>query len=149
MGTYGNTYFKRAAVAAGGLGANPPEDAVYPILAVDADGEPLLGERDYILHFDAGALPPAGAFWSVTMYDGQGFQAANPIGRFALGDRDPLVYNADSSLDILFSHNDPGLERRANWLPAPTGPLGVTMRIYAPEPEVLDGRWSPPAVHKA
>jgi hypothetical protein len=110
MGVYGNNYFKRAAVAAGGLGANPPEDAVYPILALDADGEPLVGERDYILHFPADQLPPADAFWSITMYDGQGFPADNPLGRFALGDRDPLQYNPDGSLDIHFSRTNPGLE---------------------------------------
>ncbi|WP_232248685.1 DUF1254 domain-containing protein [Streptacidiphilus rugosus] len=148
MGVYGNDYFKRAVVAAAGLGANPPEDAVYPVLATDADGAPVVGENDYVLHFDADALPPAGAFWSVTMYDGEGFQAANAIDRFALGDRDPLAYNADGSLDILISHRDPGADRRANWLPAPLGPLGITMRLYAPGPEALDGRWSPPPVRR-
>lgn len=146
MGAYGNNYFKRAVVAAGGLGANPPEDAVYPVLATDADGRPVTGENDYTLHFDADALPPAGAFWSVTMYDGEGFQAANEIDRFALGDRDPLVRDADGSLDIHISHRDPGPDRRANWLPAPLGPLGITMRIYAPEARALDGRWNPPPV---
>jgi hypothetical protein len=148
MGVYGNSYFKRAVVAAGGLGANPPEDAVYPVLATDADGSPVVGEHDYTLHFDADALPPAGAFWSVTMYDGEGFQAANRIDRFALGDRDPLDHNADGSLDILISHRDPGPARRANWLPAPLGPLGITMRLYAPAPEALDGRWSPPPLRR-
>lgn len=146
MGVYGNSYFKRAVVAAGGLGANPPEDAVYPVLASDADGAPVVGEKNYVLHFDADALPPAGAFWSVTMYDGEGFQAANELNRFALGDRDPLTYNADGSLDIYISHRSPGPDRQANWLPAPLGPLGITMRLYAPASEALDGRWNPPPV---
>ncbi|MFC6600248.1 DUF1254 domain-containing protein [Kitasatospora paranensis] len=146
MGVYGNSYFKRAVVAAGGLGANPPEDAVYPVLATDADGRPVAGENDYVLHFDADALPPAGAFWSVTMYDGEGFQVGNELDRFALGDRDPLTYNADGSLDIHISHRNPGRDRQANWLPAPLGPLGVTMRLYAPAPQALDGRWNPPPV---
>ncbi|MBR7828799.1 DUF1254 domain-containing protein [Actinospica sp. MGRD01-02] len=149
MGTYGNNYFKRAAVAAGGLGANPPEDAIYPILALDADGEPLTGECDYVLRFDAGQLPPAEAFWSVTMYDAEGFQAANELNRFALGDRDPLTYDSDGSLEIYLSHTNPGPRRQANWLPAPLGPLGVTMRLYSPRPEALDGRWNPPPVRKA
>ncbi|MFF4342272.1 DUF1254 domain-containing protein [Kitasatospora sp. NPDC001540] len=148
MGVYGNAYFKRAAVAAIGLGANPPEDAIYPVLTVDADGRPVTGEHDYLLHFPADGLPPVQAFWSVTMYDAQGFQVANEIDRFALGDRDPLTYHADGSLDLLISHRDPGPERRANWLPAPNGPLGLTLRLYAPRPEALDGRWSPPAVRR-
>lgn len=149
MGVYGNSYFKRAAVAAGGLGANPPEDAVYPVLATDADGDPVTGENDYTLHFDTDALPPAGAFWSVTMYDAEGFQAANELDRFALGDRDPLTYNPDGSLDILVSPRNPGPDRQANWLPSPPGPLGITMRLYAPGPEALDGRWNPPSIRKA
>ena len=82
------------------------------------------------------------------MYDGEGFQAANEINRFALGDRDPLIHNADGSLDLYLSHKNPGPDRQANWLPAPLGPLGVTMRLYSPKPEVLDGRWNPQPVRK-
>ncbi|WP_030988745.1 DUF1254 domain-containing protein [Streptomyces sp. NRRL WC-3744] len=148
IGVYGNDYFQRAVVSMVGLGANQPEDAVYPVLGVDADGEPLVGERDYVLHFDADEMPPVSAFWSVTMYDAAGFQAPNELNRFALGDRDRLNYNGDGSLDILIGHARPGPEREANWLPAPTGPLGVTLRLYAPRPEVLSGRWAPPAVRK-
>jgi hypothetical protein len=84
------------------------------------------------------------AFWSVTMYDAEGFQAANPIDRFAIGDRDQLTYNADGSLDLYLQHDSPGPDKESNWLPAPHGPLGVTMRLYAPKPPVLDGRWVPP-----
>ncbi|UFR00125.1 DUF1254 domain-containing protein [Streptomyces sp. Go40/10] len=149
IGVYGNNYFQRAVVSMVGLGANQPEDAVYPVLGADADGEPLVGERDYVLHFDADAMPPVSAFWSVTMYDATGFPAPNELNRFALGDRDRLGYNGDGSLDILISHAHPGAEREANWLPAPTGPLGVTLRLYAPRPEVLSGCWAPPAVRRS
>jgi hypothetical protein len=146
MGVYGNFYLKRAIVAMAGLGANPPEDAVYPLNVADADGRPLTGDHDYRLHFDQDELPPVGAFWSVTMYDADGFQAASPLDRFAVGDRDDLAYNEDGSLDLYLQHHSPGPEREANWLPAPRGPLGVTMRLYAPAPQVLDGRWNPPPI---
>lgn len=149
MGVYGNYYFKRAVVTLVGLGANPAEDAVYPLLTADADGNPVAGENDYVIHFDADKLPPAYAFWSVTMYDAEGFQVANELDRFAIGDRDPLTFNADGSLDLYLQHTNPGPVRESNWLPAPLGPLGITMRLYAPKREVLDGRWHPPAVHKA
>jgi len=148
MGVYGNFYLKRAIVARAGLGANPPEDAIYPLLVADADGAPLNGDHDYLCHFPAGQLPPADAFWSITMYDAHGFQAANPINRFAIGDRDPLAYNGDGSLDIHIQHASPGPDRESNWLPAPPGPLGITVRIYAPRPEALDGRWNPPPVRR-
>jgi hypothetical protein len=150
MGVYGNYYLKRAIVAMIGLSANQPEDAVYPINIGEADGQPLRGESKYVLHFNKDELPPVDAFWSVTMYDAEGFQVANPINRFAIGDRDALKYNADGSLDLYFQHDSPGGALEANWLPSPaSGILGVTMRLYAPKQPVLDGRWNPPAVQKA
>ena len=148
MGVYGNFYVKRAVVAMVGLGANSAEDAVYPILLADADGKPLAGDNDYVLHFDKTGLPPVHAFWSVTMYDAEGFQAANSLNRFAIGDRDPLQYNTDGSLDLYLQHKSPGTSKEANWLPAPQGPLGVTMRLYSPKASVLNGTWAPPAVRR-
>jgi hypothetical protein len=146
MGVYGNHYLKRAVVTMVGLGANPPEDAVYPILVADAAGQPIVGEKDYVQHFEKDQLPPVSAFWSVTMYDAESFQAPNPLDRFALGDRDPLHYNQDGSLDLYFGPNDPGGLKTANWLPAPSGPLRIIMRLYSPQSSVLDARWNPPAV---
>jgi hypothetical protein len=148
MGNYGTFYLKRAIVALVGLGANLPEDAVCPLNIADSEGKPLDGANKYLLHFEKADLPPAEAFWSVTMYDATGFQVANPINRFAIGDRDELKYNADGSLDIWIQHETPGKEQESNWLPAPIGPLGITMRVYAPRAEALDGRWAPPPIKK-
>jgi hypothetical protein len=148
MGVYGNFYLKRAIVSMVGLGANQPDDAIYPLNVSDADGQPLNGDHDYVLHFDSHELPPVDAFWSVTMYDAQGFQTANSINRFAIGDRDDLAYNDDGSLDLYLQHDTPGPSLESNWLPAPHGPLGVTMRLYAPAPEAIDGRWNPPAIRR-
>lgn len=147
-GVYGNEYFIRAVVTLAGLGANPAEEAIYPLLVTDADGDPVTGDRDYVLHFDAGQLPPVAAFWSLTMYDDEGFQVPNERDRYALGDRDPLTYNADGSLDLYLSATNPGPDRESNWLPAQPGPLGIMMRLYAPDAKVLEGRWHPPAVRK-
>jgi hypothetical protein len=81
------------------------------------------------------------------MYDAEGFQVANPINRFAIGDRDALRYNADGSLDLYVQNENPGPEKEANWLPAPKGgKLGLTMRLYAPKQQALDGRWNPPPI---
>lgn len=146
MGVYGDDYLKRAYVAMAGLGANQPEDAIYPFLEFDANGEKPEGGRKYLLRFPKGGLPPVDAFWSITMYDAQGFQVANAINRFAIGSYDDLKLNDDGSLDIHIQHDSPGAELESNWLPAPaSGELGITMRLYAPRPEALDGRWTPPA----
>jgi len=147
MGVFGNYYLKRAIIAMVGLGANQPEDAVYPMCVGDAEGRPLLGSNRYVLHFSKAELPPVEAFWSLTMYDHQGFHRANRLDRFAIGDRDPLRYNPDGSLDLYMQADSPGAEKEANWLPSPAeGELAVTLRLYAPKAEALDGRWNPPAV---
>jgi len=147
IGVFGNYYLKRAIVARIGLGANQPEDAIYPLCVADGDGKALTGDRRYVLHFRREEIPPVRAFWSLTMYDAEGFPVANPLNRFSIGDRNPLVFNADGSLDLYVQHDDPGADRQANWLPAPAaGALGLTMRLYAPRPEALDGRWDPPVV---
>ena len=111
MGVYGNYYLKRAALAMIGLGSNPPEDAIYPLTFVDGDGQPLSGENDYVLRFDSNELPPVNAFWSLTLYDTNGFQVANPLDRRALGDRDPLRYEADGSLELFIQDEHPGSHR--------------------------------------
>ncbi len=148
MGVYGTYYLKRAIVAMVGLGANLPEDAVYPLNAGDADGKPLTGVSKYVLHFAKSEIPPAEAFWSVTLYDKDGFPTANALNRNAIGDRDALKFNADGSLDLYFQNESPGADKESNWLPAPTGAFNLTMRLYAPKPEVLDGRWAPPAIRR-
>ncbi len=148
VGVYCNAYLKRAIIARRGLGANPPEDAVYMHAYRDARDQLLQGGKSYSLRFEKGQLPPAGAFWSVTLYNGEGYPVANPIGRHALGDRDPLRFNPDGSLDLLIQPQDPGGALSGNWLPAPTsGAIALTLRIYLPSEEVLARRWTPPAIN--
>lgn len=148
IGVYGNDYLQRAIISLVGLGANQPQDAIYPLNVVDKDGQPLNGENKYVLKFAAGQLPPADAFWSLTMYDMQGFACANDLNRFAVTSWMPLVKNDDGSLEIYIQNEDPGTAQQANWLPAPKGPMNVTMRLYAPRAEVLNGDWVPPAISK-
>jgi hypothetical protein len=149
MGVYGNYYLKRAIVTQLGLGANLPEDAIYPLNLADDTGKPLDGASNYVLHFDKGQTPPVNAFWSVTLYDPQGFQVANPLNRFAVSSWMPFKYNSDGSLDLYFQNESPGADREANWLPAPKGPYNLTMRLYAPKAEALTGKWNPPPVTRA
>jgi hypothetical protein len=146
MGVYGNYYLKRAIVAQIGLGANLPEDAIYPLNIGDVEGKPLDGSNKYVLHFDKGETPPVNAFWSITLYDPEGFQVGNALNRFAVSSWMPFKTNADGSLDIYFQHESPGKELEANWLPAPKGGFNLTMRLYGPKPEVLNGKWNPPPV---
>ena len=146
MGVYGNYYLKRAIIAQLGLGANLPEDAIYPINLADESGKPLHGANKYTLHFDKGDAPPARAFWSVTLYDAEGYQVPNSLNRFAVSSWMPFKYAADGSLDLYFQNDSPGTDKEADWLPAPKGPFNLTMRLYAPKSEALTGKWNPPPV---
>lgn len=146
VGRYAQDYGLRAAVAMVGLGANLPEDAVYLNAQQDENGQVLQGGGHYRLHFPAEKLPPVKAFWSLTVYDGDGFLIPNPLGRYALGDRDALQFNPDGSLDISLQAEAPANEA-ANWLPTPASDnFSITARLYWPEAEALNGTWRMPGI---
>ena len=150
LGRYGTDYNTRAAVAMVGLGANLPEDAMYPNTALDHQGQALNGKHRYRLHFAANALPPVKAFWSITAYGADEFLIDNPLQRFAIGDRDPLVFNADGSLDLWVQATPPSQkEAAANWLPVQMGaPFLLNARLYWPEDKALNGQWKMPVVER-
>ncbi len=149
LGQYGTDYATRAAVAMVGLGANLPADASYPNAQVDDQGAALNGSHRYRLHFPAGGLPPVKAFWSVTAYGADDHLIDNPLQRHALGDRDPLVFNADGSLDLWLQADAPPAERQANWLPVQAGAAFLlNARLYWPQEAALNGAWAMPAVER-
>ena len=149
MGVYGNYYLKRAIVTQLGLGANLPEDAIYPLNLGDEAGRPLDGVNKYTIHFEKDAMPPVQAFWSITLYDSDGFQVGNSLNRFAVSSWMPFKYNADGSLDLYMQNENPGKDKEANWLPAPKAAFNLTMRLYSPKSEALTGKWTPPPIVKA
>jgi hypothetical protein len=147
-GVYGTDYATRAVVARDGLGASVPEQALYYFARTDGSGEPLFGERAYRLRFAAGRLPPSGrrGFWSLTMYGADRFLVANRLDRYAVGDRSGhLVYEDDGSLEIDLSRAAPAAGE-SNWLPAPSGPFVLGLRLYVPRIEARSRRWWPPDV---
>ncbi|MCW2967996.1 MAG: hypothetical protein JWM71_1768, partial [Solirubrobacteraceae bacterium] len=146
VGAYGTDYDLRAAVGRQGLWANTAQEAFYPNTDQDLAGRRLDGRHRYVLRFPKGQLPPARAFWSLTMYDKDLHLYANPIDRYAIGDRTTgLVRGRDGSLTIYVQHARPAAHA-ANWLPAPAGRFTLTIRLYSPTPAALAGRWRPPGV---
>lgn len=148
-GEYGTEYLKRAMITFYGLGANRPQDAVYPTSVTDADGKPYDGANNYVIHFAKGQMPPVRGFWSVTMYDTQYFFVPNSLNRYDISQRNALKTNTDGSIDIYIQKDSPGAEKESNWLPAPTGKFVLMLRMYWPNetlPSILDGSWKPPAV---
>ncbi|WP_280827754.1 DUF1254 domain-containing protein [Mycobacterium sp. OTB74] len=150
-GQYGTDYLQRAVITAIGLGANRPQDAVYPTSEVDASGQPYSGANKYTVHFDKDQLPPANGFWSLTMYDEGFFFVDNPLNRYNLSQRNAFVTNPDGSVDLYLQHDNPGPGHEANWLPAPSGKFNLMLRLYWPKetpPSIIDGTWKPPVVSK-
>ncbi len=151
-GVYGTNYLQRALITAVGLGANRPEDAVYPTSEADAEGKPYSGANKYVLRFEKGELPPVDGFWSLTMYDGEFFFVENPLNRYTLSQRNKLKPNPDGSVDLYLQHESPGKDKESNWLPAPKDRFILMMRLYWPKekpPSILDGTWKIPAVKPA
>jgi hypothetical protein len=145
IGTYGQRYVTRAVVARSGLAANVPDESLYYRAAADADGTPLDGRKNYMIHFAPGQLPPVDrlGFWSLTMYDTSHFLVANRLDRYSLGDRSHgLARNKDGSLDVYLGSRPPA-RHESNWLPAPAAPFSVTLRVYVPAKAALERSWHP------
>jgi len=147
----GGNYLYRMAGAVLGIYGNTVQEAMYPVLATDADGQPLSGIANYTLTFRQGQLPPVNAFWSATMYRlPESLLVDNPIDRYLINSPmlPDLVTDADGGVTISVQHSSPGADNEANWLPAPEGPFFVALRLYWPRPEALDGTWQPPKLVK-
>lgn len=151
-GLYGTNYRQRALVTAIGLGANRPQDAVYPT----SEGPDVLksydGKKKYVMRFAKGELPPVNGFWSLTMYNAEYFFVDNPLNRYTLSQRNKLKTNPDGSIDLLIQHESPGKDKESNWLPAPPDKFILMMRLYWPKenpPSLLDGSWKIPEVKEA
>ncbi|MFI2282932.1 DUF1254 domain-containing protein [Nocardia beijingensis] len=144
VGRFGTNYLLRAAVAQIALGAGLAETAFYPTLFASTETD--AGTGRFRLHFAPGQLPPVDDFWSLTAYDAESYLVPNPAGIYAVGHPDPVAVNPDGSADIALQYTDPGSDVAAgNWLPIPeTGQFSLTLRLYAPKAEVIQGRWRPP-----
>lgn len=153
-GSYGTDYRLRAVVTQVGLGALVPAQSIYPLALLDRTGQPLTGAKKYVVHVPAGGLPPVteSGFWSVTLYDNDGFIVPNPIDRFAINDRTDLHRNADGSVDLYLQAEQPtDPEQARNWLPTPSGGFRILWRTYGTDPAavpgILDGTgWKAPAL---
>jgi hypothetical protein len=146
-----NNYLYRMAAAVLGIYGNSKQEAMYPIYATDSDGQKLDGANRYALRLAPGHLPPANAFWSLTMYElPSSLLVANPLNRYLLNS--PMLpqfkRDADGGITFYIQNESPGTAQEANWLPTPKGPFVMAMRLYWPKPEVLDGIWKQPPMRR-
>ncbi|KAI1469825.1 uncharacterized protein F4812DRAFT_304455 [Daldinia caldariorum] len=133
IGTYGDNYKARVAVARFGYLALTNDQALYPVYL----GEFALGTNEsYTLRF--AKKPPVTdvGFWSVTLYNLQKELVSNSINRYSLGDRSNLTFSdgtpvygtsADVPFDILVQASEPPANWTSNWLPSPNTPGSFNM----------------------
>ena len=153
-GTYGSNYRRRAIVDHVGLGAPTPDISIYPLAQTDHSLHPLTGAKSYVLHLPPGRLPPVHGFWSLTVYDLDGYLVPNALHRYLINDRSDLHHNPDGSINIYVQHKEPSDPLKAqNWLPAPAGDFRLLWRLYDTEGAlrgILDGTgWQPPVIETA
>jgi len=144
-----NNYLYRMTAAALGIYGNSKEEAMYPAYYVDASGQKLDGANRYTLRFAPGQLPPVDAFWSLTMYSQPAsLLVDNPIDRYLLNSTmlSQFKLDPDGGLTLSIQHDSPGKEAESNWLPAPSGPFSVIMRLYLPQAPALEGKWVAPPI---
>ncbi len=148
LGRYGTNYAHRARWTFFSVGSNLVEDALYAIATQDRDGNTLTGAGNYRLCFLEKQLPPVNAFWSITLYDTDGYFISNPIGRYSRSSRDRLKYDDDGSLIIYIQTGLPDGQCSVNWLPAPQGRFCLMLRLYWPKPPVAGVKWTPPGIER-
>jgi len=150
LGDYNDDYLVRSYISFVGLGANLAEDAVYPFTTTDSEGQSLEGSKSYTIHMKASEIPPVKAFWSLTAYNSDDFLIDHGYDRYAINSNDSLSYNVDGSLDLLIQSEPPSDRPTENWLPVKDNEeFSLTMRLYWPKNDVLEGHWAPPSFYKS
>jgi hypothetical protein len=148
-GNHKTDYILRAENAYLSLAANLNNDITRISSYADADNEKYDSSKKYVLHFAKEEIPPVNGLWSVSVYNGSGYFAKNSIKRFSIGSKDNLKFNKDGSVDIYIQKDNPGRDKQSNWLPSPEGEFEVLLRCYMPKDDLLDGKWTFPAINKA
>jgi hypothetical protein len=148
VGAWGTDYTLRARVALLGIGINTVIESTYPTALADSSGAVLNGANNYRMVFKRGQLPPVKGFWSVTMYDSDGYLVPNAAKIYAVGPSHPgMVKQKDGSVVIAVQQTKP-TDKRVNWLPAAKAGFRLNMRLYLPSKSILNGTWKPPAIEK-
>lgn len=127
----------------------PMEEAMYPNVATK-DGKPMNALSDYVIRMTKGELPPAKAFWSLTLYDSKnGFFIPNDLKKYSVGENAGMKLNKDGGIEIYVAAKQPKGVPIENWLPInrKDEDLDIILRIYVPDLEKVKN-WKAPLAEK-
>ena len=142
---YGGDVMKRSISAGFDLHRVARNEIVEFPIAGDGGGDPFEKGAKYRLVFPPGQLPPVDGFWSLEMISVPAVRYYdNPVNRYVIDSRMPgLKKNVDGSIEIVIQRESPGPELESNWLPTPDTGFSLTLRLFGPKAEAVDGRWKP------
>jgi hypothetical protein len=127
----------------------PASEAIYPAIAT-MDGEPMNAMNDYVIAMSQDELPPAGAFWSFTLYDTQnGFFIPNEQKKYSVGENGGMQLDESGGIEIHITAEKPGNVPEENWLPIvrKDEDIDVVLRIYVPDLERMK-TWNAPEAER-
>lgn len=153
MGEYGTNYMARAVIGDAGWGGPGIISHNGAFCFTDADGEKLNGQHRYTMTFDTKDLPPTTEFWSIPIYDIEGYFIDNEINRYTVNSfmYERGEYFVDDRGMLIFyvqAERPTNPEQLKNWLPAPKGPFRFAARFYGPKAPLVDGSYAMPGLIK-
>jgi len=123
----------------------PATEALYPPVTT-TDGKPMNAQHDYVIRMSKDELPPAGIFWSLTLYDSaNGFFIPNEHKKYSVGENAGMKLNDQGGIEVYVAAQKPDGVPEENWLPINRKDenLDVILRLYQPDFEKYK-TWSPP-----
>jgi len=127
----------------------PREEAMYPAIGTQS-GEPMNALHDYVVRMTAEEMPPAKAFWSLTLYDlDNGFFIPNDRKKYSVGENAGMVLDDDGGIEIYIAAEKPEGVPEENWLPIERKDLALSaiMRLYVPDLDKFES-WTPPVAEQ-
>ncbi len=129
----------------------PYHQAQYPGIGTDTE-DPISAQYHYVITMTKDQLPPATAFWSITLYDAaKGFFIPNDNYKYSVGENGGIQLDENGGVEIHISPEQPNDVQADNWLPSGGNEivqdLDVIMRIYAPDIQKME-TWKPPKAVK-
>ena len=117
----------------------PYDQAQYPGIGT-ADGSPIMAHKHYVVRMTKDELPPARAFWSLTLYIAKtGLFVPNDGKKYSVGENGGMKLDPSGGIEVHVAPTQPPGVPKENWLPSggKDEALDIIMRVYDPDVEAM------------